>query len=116
MDTNRHEPSVCGVRALPATGRKCWRQEILSRVPGTVDNPVTRIVAFYHFTGPTHSFTALVHVESTAVNAVIVGVVTDGWLKGHALTGEYTVIKCDHVGPSPSCFQGTLAIARDSRD
>jgi len=97
-------------------GEGLFTGEILLRVPGTVNNPVTRIVALYHFTGPKHSFTALVHVESTAVNAVILGVVTDGWLKGHALAGEYTVITCDHVGPSPSCFQGTLEIAKDSKD
>ncbi len=87
--------------------------EILLRTPGPV---TTKIEALYHFKGSEHSFTALVHVESTGGKAVIIGVVTDGWLKGHAVEGEFTTITCDHVGPSPACFEGTLAISRDSRD
>ena len=85
--------------------------EVLLRVPGPV---TTELVASYHFTGPEHSFTALVHVEATGSTpgstAVIVGVITDGWLKGHAVAGKYTVITCDHVGLSPTCFEGTLDI------
>jgi hypothetical protein len=58
------------------------------------------IVAFYHFTGSKHSFSAIVHVlqPKTSTRGVITGVVTEGWLKGHALKGEYTVID---VGPNP---------------
>jgi hypothetical protein len=93
--------------------------EVLSRVVDPMAG-VTKIVAFYHFTGLKHSFTALVHVEARGSTpgstAVIIGVVTDGWLEGHAVKGEYTVITCDHVGPSPNCFQGTLEIDRDSND
>ena len=91
--------------------------EVLKK--STVDG-ITEIVALYHFTGLKHSFTALVHVEqtgsTTGSKAVIIGVITDGWLKGHALEGEYTQIVCDHVGPSPACFEGTLEIDRDSND
>jgi hypothetical protein len=75
---------------------------------------VTEIVAFYHFNGPNHSFTALVHVEQTGLKAVIIGVVTDGWLKGHAVEGEYTQITLVHDGITSDAYQGTLEIQGDS--
>ena len=90
--------------------------EVLYRNVGT--DGVTRIVAFYHFTGVKHSFTALVNVEATGSTpgstSVITGVITDGWLKGHAVKGGYTVTICDHVGPSPNCFEGSLKIEKDN--
>lgn len=77
-------------------------------------------VAVYHFTGPRHSFTALVDVVQTGndpgATATITGVVTDGWLQGHALEGEYTQIVCGHDGVNSACWAGTLEIQRDSRD
>lgn len=73
---------------------------------------VTEIVAFYHLNGPAHSFTALVHVLQTGAvtgsKAVIGGVVIDGWLKGHAVAGEFTQIAIDHDGGTG--YQGTLDI------
>jgi hypothetical protein len=73
---------------------------------------VTEIVAYYRFNGPAHSFTALVHILQTGAvtgsKAVIVGAVTEGWLKGHVLEGEYTQIAIDHDGGTG--YQGTLAI------
>lgn len=73
--------------------------------------------ALYHFHGPTHSFTALVHVEQTGLHAVITGVVTDGWLKGHAVKGEYTQINCGQSGPDfPNCYEGALNIKNDPND
>lgn len=77
-------------------------------------------MAVYHFTGSKHAFTALVPVTQpkTSPDSVIVGVVTDGWLKGHALKGGYTVIT---VGPNPfgadlpvPYIPVTLEIDRDS--
>jgi hypothetical protein len=46
---------------------------------------------------------------------VITGVVTDGWLKGHAVNGEYTIIPpC--VGTA-NCIEVTLdIIKRHSND
>jgi hypothetical protein len=70
--------------------------------------PVT-IDADYHFSGSKHSFTATVHIEQKGSKAVITGVVTEGWLKGHAVKGEYTVIECEHDG---GCYQGTLDIIK----
>jgi hypothetical protein len=73
---------------------------------------VTEIVAFYHLNGPTHAFSALVHVLQTGAvtgsKAIILGVVTDGWLKVHAVEGEYTQIAIDHDGGTG--YQGTLDI------
>ena len=82
--------------------------------------PVVDIVAVYHFTGTKHAFTAVVHVTRPKTSPVgaIVGVVTDGWLKGHALKGGYTVVT---VGPNPfgadlpvPYIPVTLEIDRDS--
>jgi hypothetical protein len=74
---------------------------------------VTEIVAFYHFNGPKHSFTALNNIVQTGLKAVITGVVTDGWLKGHAVEGEFTQFACDK-GITGACYQGTLEIEGDS--
>ena len=75
------------------------------------------IEALYHFNGSKHSFTALVHVEQTGLKAVIIGVVTEGWLKGNMVQGEYTQITCVQAPSSTSgtCFQGTLDIMRGSK-
>ena len=85
--------------------------EVLQMITG---NGVTEIVAFYHFNGPKHSFTALNHIVQTGLKAVITGVVTDGWLKGHAVEGEYTQITLVHDGITSDAYQGTLEIEGDS--
>jgi hypothetical protein len=77
-----------------------------------VVDSLTTIEAIYRFDGTKHSFTAAVHVEQIGANAVIVGVVTEGWLKGHAVQGEYTAGTCEHDGPLPDCFEGTLEIIK----
>ena len=74
----------------------------------------TVIEALYHFNGSKHSFTALMHIEQTGAKAVLSGVVTEGWLKGHQVTGEYKVITCTQS--SGGCFQGTLDILRGPGD
>jgi hypothetical protein len=86
--------------------------EVLKYSPGEV----TKIEALYHFNGPKHSFTALVHVEPTGLKAVIIGVVTDGWLKGHAVEGEYTQFTLEHDGITSAAYPGTLEIKGDSND
>jgi len=83
--------------------------EAITRVEG--DDGVVRIEAAYHFHGSKHSFTAAVHVEQTGNDGVITGVVTDGWLKGHAVEGKYTQSDCDK-GPVFLCFHGTLDIIK----
>jgi hypothetical protein len=77
------------------------------------------IDAMYHFNGSRHSFSALVHVVQTGFvdgsTGVISGRVTDGWLGGNEVAGTYTQIACGQA-PSGSCFAGTLAIQRGSKD
>ena len=51
------------------------------------------IDAHYHFNGRYHSFTADVHVTQILNKAVIIGVVTDGWLRATSWRG----IHADHV-------------------
>lgn len=81
---------------------------------------VTEIVAFYHLVGSEHAFSALVHVQQpkTSSQGSILGVVTEGWLKGRALRGHYTQFD---VGPNPHganlpipYFEVTLNIEQDS--
>ena len=66
--------------------------EILLKEPTATGQ---HIVADYHLHGSKHSFTARVDVVQTGAgpgaHAMITGVVTDGWLKDHAVDGEYTI-------------------------
>ena len=104
-------PNMAGVVG-GVVGDGSFTGEVLSASFGGV----TKIEALYHFHGSKHSFTARVHVEQTGLQAVINGVVTDGWLKGHAVEGEYTQIKLAHDGITTDAYQGTLEIERDSND
>ena len=45
---------------------------------------------------------------------MITGQVTEGWLKGNQVEGEYTQIACTQA-PDGTCFQGTLDILRGSK-
>jgi hypothetical protein len=82
---------------------------------GLIDN----VEAIYHFNGGIHSFTAHVFVvqnnaSGTGIGA-ITGEVTEGWLKGATLTGEYNVWGVCPI-PTPGnlegtkCYQGMLHI------
>ena len=98
-------PAMAGVVG-GAVGDGSYVGEILKMTPGTT----TVIEALYHFNGPTHSFTALVHVEQTGLKAVISGVVTEGWLKGSTVKGEYTQITSPQAPGDGTAFQGTIDI------
>jgi hypothetical protein len=92
-------------------GKGSYAGTVLKDTPGTTEV----IEALYGFHGSRHSFTALVHVEQTGLKAVISGVVTEGWLEGHQVNGEYTQIPCSQ-GFGGACFRGTLDILRGSGD
>jgi hypothetical protein len=84
----------------------------------TTASGITKIEALYHINGGTHQFTADLHVtqDDKKGTGVINGVVTEGWLKGAQVQGEYQVIApCGIInaqtGPfGDTCFQGTLHI------
>lgn len=98
-------PSMAGVVG-GAVGDGSYAGEVLKMTPGTT----TVIEALYHFKGSKHSFTALVHVEQTGLKAVIVGVVTEGWLKGSQVKGEYTQIKSAQAPGDGTAYQGSIDI------
>jgi hypothetical protein len=88
-----------------AAGEGSYAGEVLKHTEG----PTTVIEALYHFNGKEHSFTALVHVEQTGLKAVIIGVVTEGWLKGTPVQGEY-IQTTSPEAPDGTAYQGSLAI------
>jgi hypothetical protein len=100
-------PGMAGVVG-GAAGEGAYVGKVLDFNPG----PTTVIAATYQFGGSRRAFTALVHVEQTGAEAVITGVVTDGWGKGSLVAGNYTEIKCDHDGMTTDCWQGTLGIPK----
>jgi hypothetical protein len=78
---------------------------------------VMTVEAVYHLHGSKHSFTARIHAEQEVAGVgqkgVITGVVTDGWLKGHAVEGEWTVIDpCYETGGVGNCFEVTLDLIK----
>jgi hypothetical protein len=96
-------PNMAGVVG-GSVGDGAFSGKVLDYNPG----PTTIIAAIYHFGGPRHDFTALVHVEQTGLSAVVVGVVIDGWQKGKLVTGQFRQITCDHDGITTDCFTGSV--------
>jgi hypothetical protein len=95
-------------------GPGTYTGEVISA--NTVGN-ITSIGAIYHFNGSKHAFTARLNVtqDESAGTATITGRVTDGWLKGASVTGEYTVLAvCPLDTPDNAygtlCFQGALHV------
>jgi hypothetical protein len=95
-------------------GDGTYAGQVLSMV--TVGDTTT-IHATYGFDGSTHSFSADVQVVQTGLNAVITGIVTEGWLKGNQVEGQYTQIPCSNGVEDPQrCYSGTLDILRGSKN
>jgi len=95
-------------------GTGTYTGEVIST--NTVGN-ITSIEAFYHFNGSKHAFTAQLNVtqDESAGTATITGHITEGWLRGASVTGEYTVLAvCPIETPDnvfgTVCFQGTLHV------
>ena len=99
------------------SGPGVFTGEVLTRVD---DGTTTTIHALYHVSSnKPHSFTAdlLVKQSDATGAAVISGVVTDGWLKGSQVSGEFaTLATCDRPTPGnifgSVCFKGALHIDR----
>lgn len=104
-------PDMAGVVG-GAVGEGVYVGKVLDLSPG----PTTVVTATYGFNGSRRPFTALVHVEQTGLEAVITGVVTDGWGKGKLVRGSYTEIKCDHDGITTDCWRGSLGIVGEPGD
>jgi hypothetical protein len=88
--------------------------EMIEYNPG---DDITTIHALYHFNGSKHAFTADVNIiqDNQKGTATITGEVTEGWLKGASVTGEYNVLpECPIETPDNAfgtmCFQGTLHV------
>jgi hypothetical protein len=95
-----------------AVGDGTFAGEIVS-MTGSDDGKTTFVEAVYHINGSSRSFTANIRAvqDNGAGTGVITGKITEGWLEGKALSGEYTVIPECQVGSySGMCFQGTLHI------
>jgi hypothetical protein len=95
-------------------GAGTYTGEVIS--VNTVGN-ITSIEAFYHFNGSKHAFTARLNVtqDESAGTATITGHITEGWLKGASVTGEYNVLAvCPIETPDnvfgTTCFQGALHV------
>ena len=95
-------------------GPGTYTGEVLS--VNTVGN-ITSIHALYHFKGSKHAFTADLNVtqDESAGTATITGSITEGWLKGASVTGEYNVLAvCPIDTPDNAygtvCFQGALHV------
>ncbi len=78
---------------------------------------ITSIQALYHFNGSKHAFTAELNItqDESAGTATITGHVTEGWLKGASVTGEYTVLAVCPIETRDNaqgtvCYQGTLHV------
>jgi hypothetical protein len=71
--------------------------------------------AEYRFVGAKHSLTMRFRVvQAPDRSGVMNGVVTDGWLKGHVMTGHYTARTCDE-GVNHFCFDGTFLIKKSEK-
>jgi hypothetical protein len=100
-------PNMVGVVG-GSVGEGVYSGKVLEFTPG----PTIVIAAIYHFGGSKHDFTALVHIEQTGVQAIISGVIIDGWHKGELVTGEFTQGTCTHEGATTDCFTGMVRLAQ----
>ena len=95
-------------------GSGTYQGEVISMT--TLGN-ITSIEALYHFNGSQYAFTAELNItqnESTG-RATITGRVTEGWLKGASVTGEYNVLAVCPIETLANaygtvCFQGALHV------
>ena len=95
-------------------GAGAYTGEVIS--VSTVGN-ITSIHALYHFNGSKHAFTADLNVtqDESLGTATITGRVTEGWLKGANVIGEYTVLadcwmNTPENAEGTKCYQGTLHV------
>jgi len=108
-------PDMTGVGG-GAIGPAAFTGEILTLdVVGSMEY----VHATYHLKGSKHAFTADIYVtqDDVAGSGVITGRVTEGWLKGAAVTGEYNIYPTCPIGTPGNgmgtlCFSGVLHLVR----
>jgi hypothetical protein len=95
-------------------GEGTFAGEVLSDV---TNGNIETIMPLYHFYGSKHSFTALLTVtlDNSIGQATITGQVTEGWLQGFAVTGEFTTnAVCPIATPGnivgTVCWRGALHV------
>jgi hypothetical protein len=89
--------------------------EALSPIDVLADGSIS-FEADYHFVGKKHSLT--VHfrtIQAPDASGVIIGLVTDGWLKGNAVVGHYTARSCDE-GVNFTCFDGVFTVQKGTKN
>jgi hypothetical protein len=97
-------------------GTGSFSGEVLEEIQSTPE--LWEAVPVYHIHGTTHEFSAhmLVMENPTAGEATLVGIITDGWLKGQTVKGTYTTVSsCEENPVQPPdemswCVQVTLHI------
>jgi hypothetical protein len=90
--------------------------EILDVIQATPD--LWEAVTVYQIHGTAHDFSAhmLVMEYSSQGDATLVGIITDGWLKGQTVQGSYKIVSSCPDNPSQPpdqmspCYQATLHI------
>ena len=104
-------PSMAGFTGGDVVGT--YAGEVLSRTP--FDNGViVQLEARYQVIDPSglHSFTALIQgTQNNEIgNAVLNGVITEGWLVGAQVHVTFQVITPCEFGERNVCFQGTIRV------
>jgi hypothetical protein len=114
-------PSYAGVSFLGIVGGAIGKGHFVGKI---LNDDTSQLPNYwlghtrYEVYGEKHSFIADVHVTEnlTTYKGVITGVVTQGWLKGAQLTGEFTEMpnSCPIATPGnafpPDCMPGALHI------
>jgi hypothetical protein len=99
---------------------------VTTQVDDTTTTVTTVFDAVYHCVGSKHSFTVhfaavqtrVVNGAGTTVSGQVKGVVTEGWLKGNVVEGEYTRYACPQQEGSVNglCFDGIFTIKKGSKN
>jgi hypothetical protein len=99
------------------SGAGLYTEEVLEYKPG---DAITTVVADYHINGGAHQFTAHLNViqDNKKGTAVLTGTVTDGWMKGAEVNGNYYVITPSGIINAQQgvggdyAYQGTLHVQK----
>jgi hypothetical protein len=96
-----------------AIGTGSFTGEMLTVDPTVAKGRVTEIEALYNFKGSAHAFNAHMQVRmyNAKGNGTMTGIVTDGWMEGAIIAGEFVQAKCDEA-PGKVCFKIVLTLSQ----